>query len=195
MSQSPAWTLWWAGMRNLTLKIALDARRATHGGPAAIAARQQARLAELVAFVRTCSPYYRRLYKDLRSKVSDPRFLPPTTKPQLTENFDEWVTDPEVTQQDVESFVSDASLVGMPYLGRYPVDQDYRPVLPGEPSHTVLMTNLANRVQPLIRYDQGDSVTLVVGPTPAHAAAPCPPYALSDVPTTHSPSKPRMQER
>ena len=33
-------------------------------------------------------------------------------------------------------------------------------MLPGEPSHTVLITNLANRVQPLIRYDQGDSVTL-----------------------------------
>src|SRR5512133_2610253 len=42
------------------------------------------------------SPYYRRLYKDLPAKVSDPRFLPPTTKPELTENFDEWVADPKV---------------------------------------------------------------------------------------------------
>lgn len=41
-----------------------------------------------------------------------------------------------------------------------PVDEDYRPTPPGEPSHTVLVTNLANRVQPIIRYDQGDSVTL-----------------------------------
>ena len=57
-----------AGMRNSTLKIALDARRATRGGPAAIAVRQQARLAELVAFARTCSPYYRRLYKDLAGR-------------------------------------------------------------------------------------------------------------------------------
>ena len=108
-----------AGMRNSTLTIALDARRATRGGPAAIAARQQARLAELVAFARTCSPYYRRLYKDLPANVNDPRFLPPVTKPELVENFDEWVTDPEVTKQHVESFVSDASLVGTPYLGRY----------------------------------------------------------------------------
>ena len=88
-----------AGMRNSTLKIALDARRATRGGPAAIAARQQARLAELVAFARTCSPYYRRLYKDLPADANDPRFLPPVTKPQLVENFDEWVTDPAVTKQ------------------------------------------------------------------------------------------------
>ena len=39
-----------------------------------------------------------------------------------------------------------------------PVDRDYRPVPPGEASHTVLLTNLANRIQPVIRYDLGDSV-------------------------------------
>jgi phenylacetate-coenzyme A ligase PaaK-like adenylate-forming protein len=41
-----------------------------------------------------------------------------------------------------------------------PVDQEYRPVPPGQPSHTVLLTNLANRIQPIIRYDLGDSVTI-----------------------------------
>ncbi len=41
------------------------------------------------------------------------------------------------------------------------VDEHYRPVPPGVPSHTVLVTNLANRVQPIIRYDLGDSVTLL----------------------------------
>ena len=40
------------------------------------------------------------------------------------------------------------------------VDSDYRPTPPGEPSHTVLLTNLANRVQPVIRYDLGDSIIL-----------------------------------
>jgi len=39
-----------------------------------------------------------------------------------------------------------------------PVSEDLRPTPPGEPSHTVLLTNLANRIQPLIRYDLGDSV-------------------------------------
>ena len=39
-----------------------------------------------------------------------------------------------------------------------PVDQQLRPVLPGEPSHSVLLTNLANHVQPLLRYRLGDSV-------------------------------------
>ena len=41
-----------------------------------------------------------------------------------------------------------------------PVDERYRPVPRGHASHTVLLTNLANLVQPLIRYDLGDQVTL-----------------------------------
>lgn len=45
-----------------------------------------------------------------------------------------------------------------------PVEADYRPTPPGRPSHTVLLTNLANRVQPLIRYDLGDSVVARPGP-------------------------------
>jgi hypothetical protein len=44
-----------------------------------------------------------------------------------------------------------------------PVDEHGRPVPPGQPSATVLLTNLANRVQPFIRYELGDSVTLVPG--------------------------------
>lgn len=39
-----------------------------------------------------------------------------------------------------------------------PVDADLRPTPAGEASHTVLLTNLANRVQPILRYDLGDSV-------------------------------------
>lgn len=45
-----------------------------------------------------------------------------------------------------------------------PVEADYRPTPEGQPSHTVLLTNLANRVQPLIRYDLGDSVIAKTGP-------------------------------
>lgn len=41
-----------------------------------------------------------------------------------------------------------------------PVDEYYRPVPAGQPSCSVLLTNLANTVQPLIRYDLGDQVTL-----------------------------------
>jgi phenylacetate-coenzyme A ligase PaaK-like adenylate-forming protein len=45
-----------------------------------------------------------------------------------------------------------------------PVDRELRPVPPGEASHSVLLTNLANRTQPLLRYLLGDSVRLLPGP-------------------------------
>ncbi|MFE0023178.1 phenylacetate--CoA ligase family protein [Amycolatopsis sp. NPDC059021] len=47
-----------------------------------------------------------------------------------------------------------------------PVDADHRPVPPGELSHTVLITNLANRVQPILRYDLGDRVRQRPDPCP-----------------------------
>ncbi len=45
-----------------------------------------------------------------------------------------------------------------------PVDRHYLPVPAGETPHTVLLTNLANHVQPLIRYDLGDQVTFATEP-------------------------------
>ncbi len=53
-----------------------------------------------------------------------------------------------------------------------PVDADGRPTAPGETSHTVLVTNLANRVQPILRYDLGDRVTLAAGPCACASALP-----------------------
>ena len=41
-----------------------------------------------------------------------------------------------------------------------PVDDKGRPVPPGQPSCSTLLTNLANHVQPLIRYDLGDQITM-----------------------------------
>lgn len=46
------------------------------------------------------------------------------------------------------------------------VDEDYRPVPPGTPGHRLLITNLINRVQPLIRYELTDSVVMAAGPNP-----------------------------
>ena len=47
-----------------------------------------------------------------------------------------------------------------------PVDADYRPTPPGEQSYTVLVTNLANRVQPILRYDLGDRILARPDPCP-----------------------------
>lgn len=40
------------------------------------------------------------------------------------------------------------------------VDDDYRPVPPGELGKKVLLTNLFNRVQPIVRYEVGDMIAL-----------------------------------
>ncbi|GAA4586056.1 coenzyme F390 synthetase [Planotetraspora phitsanulokensis] len=53
-----------------------------------------------------------------------------------------------------------------------PVDADYRPVPPGQPSHTVLLSNLANRVQPILRYNLGDNVLLRPDPCPCGSPLP-----------------------
>jgi phenylacetate-coenzyme A ligase PaaK-like adenylate-forming protein len=47
-----------------------------------------------------------------------------------------------------------------------PVDEDFRPTPRGQPSYTALLTNLANRIQPIIRYDLGDSVIVRPDPCP-----------------------------
>ena len=44
-----------------------------------------------------------------------------------------------------------------------PVDEHFRPLPDGEVGATTLLTNLANRLQPIIRYDIGDRVRFVPG--------------------------------
>lgn len=79
------------------------------------------RLAEIVAFARANSPYYRDLYKNLPARVEDPSPLPVSDKKTLMASFDDWVTDREVTIERVRKFVEDRSLVGEKFLGRYTV--------------------------------------------------------------------------
>lgn len=56
--------------------------------------------------------------------------------------------------------------VNADYVVLEPVDRDYRPTPAGELSHTVLLTNLANAVQPILRYDLGDRVRTHEAPCP-----------------------------
>jgi phenylacetate-coenzyme A ligase PaaK-like adenylate-forming protein len=46
------------------------------------------------------------------------------------------------------------------------VDQDNQPVPAGTPGHKVLLTNLVNYAQPLIRYELSDAVTIAEGSNP-----------------------------
>ena len=47
------------------------------------------------------------------------------------------------------------------------VDEQSRPVPPGSAGTKVLLTNLVNHAQPLIRYELSDAVVLAQGPDPS----------------------------
>lgn len=53
-----------------------------------------------------------------------------------------------------------------------PVDAEGRPTLPGQESHSALLTNLANRVQPMLRYRLDDRVLTRPEPCPCGSALP-----------------------
>jgi len=101
------------------LRLLLDIRRARKQGPAAINQRQRKRFAEMVAYARANSPYYRELYKGLPEQVENPTLLPVTDKKKLMARFDDWVTDREVTLEKVRPFVENRNLFGKEFLGKY----------------------------------------------------------------------------
>ena len=109
-------------MSESVLWLLRDVRRARKQGIAAIEQRQRARLAELVAFARANSPYYRELYEKLPERVEDPTLLPITSKKALMGRFDDWVTDREVTIEKVRPFVENPELFGKQFLGKYLVN-------------------------------------------------------------------------
>ncbi|GAA4718597.1 Phenylacetate-coenzyme A ligase PaaK, adenylate-forming domain family [Promicromonospora umidemergens] len=103
------------------LSLLRDARATRRQGKDAIARRQRDRLADLVAFARARSPYYREHYRHLPERGTDPTLLPVTSKAELMPRFDDWVTDPSVTLAAVRAFVEDPALIGEKFLGRYTV--------------------------------------------------------------------------
>lgn len=79
---------------------------------------QQQRLNDLVAYAKANSPYYKELYKEIGETFSLTD-LPATNKVALMENFDNWMTDRNVTKKKVDHFMSDLSNVGKKMDGKY----------------------------------------------------------------------------
>jgi phenylacetate-CoA ligase len=98
-------------------RIAADILLAGRAGPVGLSRRRDARLQALVRHARTSSPFYRHLYRGLPPGPVALQDLPPVSKPQLMASFDDWVTDPRITLQDVQHFLADPARVGQPYLG------------------------------------------------------------------------------
>jgi hypothetical protein len=92
--------------------LAWDANTARKQGVTAMQQRQHKRLAEMVAFARSNSPIYAKLYQYLPATVDDPNILPVTNKKELMAHFDSWVTDRRVTLEHVRAFVENPEMIG-----------------------------------------------------------------------------------
>jgi phenylacetate-coenzyme A ligase PaaK-like adenylate-forming protein len=97
----------------------LDLVRASAGGARALRNRRRRRARQLVRYARQRSPFYRQHYAEIASGERSFRRLPPVTKNELMEAFDQWVTDPRITRAGIEAFVRDPGRIGERYLDRY----------------------------------------------------------------------------
>lgn len=99
----------------LTMLETYKAAKLSHEKTAVL---QQMRLNKLVSFARANSPYYRHLYKNIgeRFTLAD---LPVTDKPGLMSDFDNVLTDRNITMRRIDEFTSDLDNVGRMIDGKY----------------------------------------------------------------------------
>ena len=78
----------------------------------------QERLHEMVEWARKNSPYYARLYRDLPEDYSLTD-LPSVNKRQLMENWNDWITDRDLTLSEVEKFMDNPDNIGRKIKKKY----------------------------------------------------------------------------
>lgn len=83
-------------------------------------ALQRKRLKDVVEWARKNSPYYAQLYKAIPDDfaLAD---LPSVNKRELMENWNDWITDRELTLSDVEKFMEDTNNIGRKIKKKYMV--------------------------------------------------------------------------
>jgi phenylacetate-coenzyme A ligase PaaK-like adenylate-forming protein len=86
----------------------------------AIAELQKKRLTELVAHARTHSVFYREKYADLPENPSLAA-LPPVGKQELTARMQDWITDPDFSEEALVAFIRDMGTLGHLFMDKYSV--------------------------------------------------------------------------
>ncbi len=83
-------------------------------------ALQRRRLESVVKWAKENSPYYAELYHDIGDAfaLSD---LPPVSKRQMMEHWNEWLTDREATLEQMYAFMEDKDNIGRKWNGKYMV--------------------------------------------------------------------------
>ena len=72
---------------------------------------QYKRLKQLVEYARNNSPYFKDLYAKIGHNFSL-KELPTTNKIEMMKNFDDWITDSNISMQKIEEFTSNIDNVG-----------------------------------------------------------------------------------
>ncbi len=91
--------------------------------PARVRRMQQRRLGRLLRFAARHSPFYREKYRGFDLARADFARLPTTTKQEMAEHFPQVVTDPRITREGIECFLSNTHNLGHWFLGRYGVSR------------------------------------------------------------------------
>lgn len=107
--------------RFLFAATALDVRVAGYAKAVDIAARQQVRLSRLLYSLVHGNSLYAPYLRNFLDGSTHLQTLPVFQRSDLMQDFDKWVTDPEIRLVDLQEFTNDPGRIGEPYNGKYTV--------------------------------------------------------------------------
>jgi len=99
--------------------VSMDVATSARASAQAISGRQQARLASLLEGAMRDSRFYREHLRGVDPQSAALAELPPVSRQALMGCFDDWVTDPRLTLNELRAFTADAQRIGEAYLGQY----------------------------------------------------------------------------
>ncbi len=102
-------------------EAAFDVWQGSYLGARGVVHAAERRTRSLIAYARSASRFYASLYRRLPASGVPLAELPPVSKRQLMECFDDVVTQPQVTRRAVEAFIADPHRIGHSFDGRYGV--------------------------------------------------------------------------
>ena len=82
---------------------------------------QLRRFRKLLRYAQLYSPYLARKYRGIDAACAELSDIPPMTKAEMMEHFDDIVTDRRITRAAVQKFTANPENVGRYFLGKYPV--------------------------------------------------------------------------
>lgn len=99
--------------------VSLDVLACGHATAQALATRQKWRLDTLLDTALRESRFYSEHLHTATPGRTPLASLPPVSRRELMDRFDDWVTDPNLKLSELRAFTADPACIGQPYLGKY----------------------------------------------------------------------------